>query len=71
LALLLLVVRFAWLIDVRLARRSADVNGDAPPLSAAIVDGLNIHSVVTGTGSKSVILVHGCVLTGEKPLPMI
>ena len=29
------------------------------PLSAASVDGLKIHSTVTGTGSKAVILVHG------------
>ena len=28
-------------------------------LPAATVDGLNIHSTVTGTGSKTVILVHG------------
>jgi len=28
-------------------------------LSAASVDGLNIHSSITGTGSKTVILVHG------------
>jgi sigma-B regulation protein RsbQ len=29
------------------------------PLSAASLDGLQIHSTVTGTGSKTVILVHG------------
>ncbi|HEY4364085.1 MAG TPA: alpha/beta hydrolase [Bryobacteraceae bacterium] len=28
-------------------------------LSAATVDGLNIHSTTTGTGTKTVILVHG------------
>jgi sigma-B regulation protein RsbQ len=30
-----------------------------PLLSAASLDGLKIHSTVTGTGSKTVILVHG------------
>jgi pimeloyl-ACP methyl ester carboxylesterase len=29
------------------------------PLSAASLDGLNIHSTVTGNGSRTVILVHG------------
>src|SRR2546423_10275505 len=29
------------------------------PLSAASVDGLNIHSTTTGKGPKTVILVHG------------
>src|ERR1700741_4515766 len=28
-------------------------------LSAATVDGLNIHSTITGKGPKTVILVHG------------
>jgi len=39
--------------------RLAIVAAVALPVAAATVDGLNIHYTVTGTQSKTVILVHG------------